>query len=147
MIRHGVLGIHVDDGLGGGDRVFETAIQELNSRFPFGSLKKRQYVFTGIEMTQESDYSIKLSQTKYVQDIEAISITRERRKEITSEVTEEERTRLRGLNGSIQFAAVHTRPDLSARVGRSQSQVNGATMEDLLEANRPDVTLCQDTQR
>ena len=136
VVRHGVLGIHVDDGLGGGDRVFDAAIQELHARFPFGSLKKRQFVFTGIEMIQESDYSIKLSQTRYVQDIEAISITKERRKELTSEVTEEEITRLRGLNGSIQFAAVHTRPDLSARVGRSQSRVNSATIEDLLEGNR-----------
>ena len=34
---HGILGIHVDDGLGGGDEVFAQAIDQLEKRFLFGS--------------------------------------------------------------------------------------------------------------
>lgn len=38
--------------------------------------------------------------------------------------------------GSLQYAAVQTRPDISAKVGILQSQIPKACVEDLLEANR-----------
>jgi hypothetical protein len=34
---HGLVGIHVDDGLGAGDQVFDEAIQKLETKYPFGS--------------------------------------------------------------------------------------------------------------
>jgi hypothetical protein len=40
------------------------------------------------------------------------------------------------LNGSLQYATVHTRPDLAAKVGQLQSKVPIATVETLLEANK-----------
>ena len=51
-------------------------------------------------------------------------------------VTEGERQNLRGLIGSLQYAATDTRPDLSARLSFLQSKINCATIKDLLEANR-----------
>ena len=32
---HGVLGIHVDDGIGGGDEKFRTVLKKLRKRFSF----------------------------------------------------------------------------------------------------------------
>ena len=43
---------------------------------------------------------------------------------------------LRGLIGSLQYASVHTRPDLSSRLSFLQSDINQATIQTLLEANR-----------
>ena len=37
---HGVLGIHVDDGLGGGDSYFRMVIQKLRDKYSFGSYDK-----------------------------------------------------------------------------------------------------------
>ena len=39
---HGIVGIHVDDGLGAGDKVFEAAMAKLahEQRYPFGSKKE-----------------------------------------------------------------------------------------------------------
>ena len=34
---HGVLGIHVDDGIGGGDRYFKDVIDKLRAKYSFGS--------------------------------------------------------------------------------------------------------------
>ena len=42
---HGVVGIHVDDGLGAGDQMFDTAIAKLEQKYPFGS-KRRQSLFS-----------------------------------------------------------------------------------------------------
>ena len=38
--------------------------------------------------------------------------------------------------GSLQYAAAHTRPDLSAKVGGIQSIVRKATVSDLIQANK-----------
>jgi len=62
----GILGVHVDDGIGGGSEVFKAKIQELEKTFAFVSHKISAFTFTGIEVTQHSDYSITLSQSSYV---------------------------------------------------------------------------------
>ena len=66
---HGVLGIHVDDGIGGGDTVFQAAINKLEARFPFGNKRQGNFTFTGINVSQQSNGDILLSQKEYIQDI------------------------------------------------------------------------------
>ena len=51
---HGALGIHVDDGIGGGDPVFQKAIQELERQFPFGSKLYKDFKFTGLRIRQKA---------------------------------------------------------------------------------------------
>lgn len=38
---HGALGVHVDDGICGGDETFNQAIDRLEQKFPFGSKRLR----------------------------------------------------------------------------------------------------------
>ena len=132
----GILGLHVDDGLCGGNQRFQEVIDKLEKKYPFGSKRMQQFVFTGIEMNQHGDKSISLSQANYVKNIDSIKITSERRKHEASMVTEEERQDLRALIGSLQYAAVHTRPDLSSRLSFLQSDVNRATVGTLISANQ-----------
>ena len=54
-----------------------------------------------------------ISQEQYVKEISPITISKERKLQQQQQpVTEEERQSLRGLIGSLQYAAVHTRLDL-----------------------------------
>ena len=69
----GILGIHVDDGLCCGSGYFETKLQELAKRFPFGSHKKRNFTFTGLRIEQQNDFSIHVHQTQYIEDIQSAS--------------------------------------------------------------------------
>ena len=133
---HGIVGIHVDDGLGAGDEVFEHAISQLETRYPFGSKKSKEFIFTGIHISQQWDGSIEMDQTQYIEDIPAIDIDRSRRQRPDEPVTAEEKQALRGLIGSIQYAATNTRPDLSAKLSLLQAKINCATIKDLSEANR-----------
>lgn len=135
-IVHGVLGIHVDDGLGGGDSVFEDTINRLEQKFPFGSRRRKDFTFTGIHIHQDENYNIQLDQSDYVSNIDPIKIDRSRRKSEDVEANESERQGLRGLIGSSQYAATNTRPDVSARLSLLQSRINSAKISDLLEANR-----------
>ena len=132
----GILGLHVDDGLCGGNQRFKETIDKLEKKYPFGSKRINQFVFTGIEMNQHSDKSISLSQSNYVKNIEPIKISLERRRQEESDVTESERQDLRALIGSLQYAAVHTRPDISSRLSFLQSDINRAKVGTLISANQ-----------
>ena len=132
----GILGIHVDDGIGGGSAVFEEKIRQLERKFPFGSHKISAFTFTGIEITQHHDYSITLNQSAYVRKIKPICIESNRKSHMEAQVTEDERLALRGLVGSLQYAAINTRPDLSSKLSFLQSAINHAKIETLMEANK-----------
>jgi transposase InsO family protein len=97
----GVVGIHVDDGIGGGDTYFNEQIQKLEKKFPFGSHKTSGFTFTGIDVQQHGDFSITLSQSKYVCKIPPIKIEVNRKTQPELPVTEEEKLALRGLIGSL----------------------------------------------
>ena len=57
------IGTHVDDGLCFGDSVFDAALTQLESRYPFGAKKESDFVFTGIHISQDAQYNIHLDQT------------------------------------------------------------------------------------
>ena len=132
----GVLGLHVDDGICGGTPYFTSVLDKLEQKYPFGTKKMKQFTFTGIEMQQLPDHSIHMSQSKYIRAINPIQIPAERKRSPNAEVTENERQDLRALIGSLQYASVHTRPDLSSRLSNLQSQINKSTVETLIQANQ-----------
>ena len=132
----GILGVHVDDGLCGGNDYFQRQIQKLEKKFPFGSRKSQNFVFTGIEMTQHNDHSITMSQENYVTKINPIHIQPQRKANLELAVTERERQDLRALIGSLQYASVNTRPDLASRLSFLQSAINQATVDTLIQGNR-----------
>lgn len=133
---HGVLGVHVDDGLCAGDQEFEKVLKLLEQKFPFGSKRHKNFVFTGIQVNQDDKGRIHLDQKEYVNRIDPIQIDRNRRKQENETVNDKEKQDLRGIIGSLQYAATNTRPDLSARLSLLQARINCATIRDLLEANR-----------
>lgn len=51
-------------------------------------------------------------------------------------VNENERQSLRALVGSLQYASVSTRPDISSRLGQLQGLINKAKISTLCEANK-----------
>ena len=135
-VPEGILGLHVDDGLCGGNSRFDKVIATLEAKYPFGSKKVQSFTFTGIEMFQHPNKSISLSQSSYVRAIDPIRISPDRRKQGDHSVSEEERQSLRALIGSLQYAAVHTRPDLSSRLSFLQSDINKATVDTLVQGNQ-----------
>ena len=132
----GLVGVHVDDGLCCGSKYFHQQLKKLEEKFPFGTHKTRNFTFTGLKIDQKEDYSIWINQQQYINDIAAISVSRERRLSPESPVTENERQSLRAVIGSLQYAAVNSRPDICSRLGALQSAINRASVGTLLEANK-----------
>ena len=133
---HGHIGIHVDDGLCCGNATFDKALIDLERKFPFGTKRERKFTFTGISIDQDDSGRIHLDQREYINNITPINVPRERRKGEDQKVTETERQELRGLIGSLQYAASNTRPDISSRLSHLQSKINCAVIKDLLDGNR-----------
>ena len=132
----GILGTHVDDGIGGGNQRFDKALEQLQKKLPFGNQEYKRFKFAGLTIEQRDDYSIKIGQEDYVHQIEAIDVAKIRRKETESPVSNHEQHQLRALCGSLQYAAVHSRPDIMAKVSFLQKRVCDAKIKDLLEANK-----------
>jgi hypothetical protein len=132
----GILGTHVDDGIGGGNKNFEIALEKLQKTLPFGSREHGKFKFTGLDIEQLPDFSIKVNQGKYVNKISPIDAPKIRRAEPESPITPQELHQLRGLCGSLQYAAVHSRPDIATRVAQIQKSIPKATVETLLEGHR-----------
>ena len=132
----GILGTHVDDGIGGGGPRFNKALENLQRKLPFGNREYRKFKFTGLTVEQREDFSIKVGQKDYVHQIEPIDVAKIRRKEPESPVTSQEQHQLRALCGSLQYAAVHSRPDMMAKVSFLQKSICKARVKDLMEANK-----------
>ena len=98
----GVIGMHVDDGLCGGDSDFEALLRKLESKYAFGSHKVGTFTYTGIEMSQKGDGSVIMSQSAYVRAVNPIKISPERKSQPDSPITDTERHQLRALIGSLQ---------------------------------------------
>eukprot|EP00435_Cladocopium_sp_Y103_P029008 s424_g7.t1 len=132
----GILGTHVDDGIGGGNENYEKALTALQKVLPFGQREFRRFRFTGLDIEQLPDHSIKISQEAYVHKIESIQIPKNRRSNKNEQATPQEVQDLRALCGSLQYAAVHSRPDLAAKIAFIQKNICKATVSTLLDANR-----------
>ena len=93
----GILGMHVDDGIGGRNQQFHDVINRLEQKYPFGSKKVNSFTFNGIDLTQKEDQSIILSQSTYVRKIKHIPVEPNRKTHPELDITEAERGLLRGL--------------------------------------------------
>ena len=128
--NHGMIGVHVDSHL-------MEKLRELSKKFPFGSQKARDFVFTGLHIFQTEAGEIHVDQSQYVKEIEPIRLSHERKKQLTEPITEQERQSLRAVIGSLLYAAVNTRPDLCSRLGKLQSRINNGTVFELLRTVLP----------
>ena len=136
ILVHGSIGVHVDDGIGGGDPKFLDSLNRIRKHFSFGSFEKGSFTFTGIRFKQWDDKSVEYDQIEYIERIQPLEIPRHRRTQLGSQITAEETTQLRSSVGALQYAAVHTRPDLAAKIGELQACIPKATVQDLLGANK-----------
>lgn len=133
----GILSLHVDDMvLGGSQKFHEVLVPQLKKKYPFKHWKTKQGMFLGRNLVQQEDYSIVCDQEEYSRNVQVIKMTKDRRKQKNSPVTENERTKLRGVIGAANWLMSSTRPDIAVQAGFLQQRISKATVNDLIEANR-----------
>ena len=114
----------------------KNTLNQLREKFSFGAFNKNEFDFCRVHYRQWDDGTIEMDQRPCLSRVEPLNVPENRRANPDDDLTDAEKQCLRGLCGSLQFAAVRTRPDLCAKVGPLQASIPKGKVKDLLERNR-----------
>ena len=132
----GVICIHVDDFIYGGNREFlAKVIDPLRQAFIIGSESTNAFKYLGLNLIQEEN-QILIDQNVYIETIKNIDINPDRKRYKNEPLTETELAEYRTLVGQLGWVAHQTRPDLSFDLCDLSSRFNCATINDIFQANK-----------
>ena len=132
----GVFQSHVDDFLWSGTNEFnELVIQPLCQKFKVGNQSETSFKYVGINIAQRDD-GIILDQLDYIQNIEPISLTRDRHLQKEDPCTNKEATMYRQLVGKLNWIANQSRPDIFFDVCQLSSLMKTPEVGNLMKANK-----------
>ena len=135
----GIISAHVDDFVFSGsdtDQEWQDLLQAIRTEFKWSDWETKAFTQCGVYIEQDADFSIFLSQEKYVDQLKYINIRAHRRKEKHAETDDYEKSQLRSLLGGISWHAQQVAPHFSAEVGLLLSEINRSTVETLNKANQ-----------
>ena len=134
----GLLCLHVDDMLGGGDSLSETyqhMEKEIKTMFNFRTWQQDEsFEYCGANMSRETNGTWVVSHEKYPQKIKPL--TMEKGRPTHSPMTPKEQSLLRGLLGSLQWPAVQSSPHLLASTSLLSGEMATGLAAPMVEANR-----------
>ena len=136
---HTICHIHEDDLLiagQDGDPLHEESLKRLRERFKWGQWEEKDFIQCGIHVVQNEDFSFSLSQERFIDDLEEISLTRDRQRMEEEKVSESERQQMRAVLGSMSWLCGQTSFLFSADVGFLLTTVPVATVKDLNTTNQ-----------
>ena len=134
----GRVGTHVDDFLLCGDLKDPEWIairEQLQNMYSWSPWKRGSFTFAGVKIMQLQDFSIKISQEHYCNDLRPVPIDRERERPKDDSLTPSELTQARGLLMKAQWRSVQTALQYQARIGIAASSLAKPTLAVLKEAN------------
>ena len=135
----GIVGSHVDDFLIAGNNEsdhWKACHEALMAAFRWTPLERESFKQCGVTITQNEDGSVTQDQDEYLSTMTEVELPKERAAQLTSPVTDQERTELRALLGGLQWLVGQSRVDGSIDVNLLQSCVATATVETVLAANK-----------
>jgi hypothetical protein len=133
----GVLGVHVDDVLGGGDELFDRVMNEVRREFDFGAWDVGNVRFKGRQLTQMPNGEIVVDMEHYKHgDLEQIEISKADRLKPERALNPKEHTQFRGGVGSLGWLIDHCCPQLSFDLAELRRRQAAPTIQDLLKLNK-----------
>lgn len=131
----GIMGVHVDDtALGGSGPKFERAVADLRSRFPYRKWRKAEGEFCGAYYTQNKETKeIAMSQKLFVDKLRPAAIPRHASPD--DDLSKAQIRVLRAINGSLNWLASQSRPDLAVQTSLSQQAFPKPKIRHLRDAN------------
>ena len=87
----GILITHVDDFCWGGTENFrDSIIRSLKKFFPIGTESEQSFTYLGLNITQKQNFNITLDQIQLIHEIKSVEIPRERLKNKSDPLNENE---------------------------------------------------------
>ena len=128
-----LLCTHVDDIIWANDPDCDWMIDKILSVFDVGKVEERNFRYCGCEISQSEDFTINVTCIDNTEKIEPIKYAPGRK--LTEPCSDQEKSQLLSVVGSLAWIARMCRPDLSYRVSRLQSRSKKALVRELKEAN------------
>ena len=143
----GIIALATDDMIHGGEAPHWEAMENRRSRYKMGKYAVGNGKFTGKEIVQNEDGSIRIHQAQYIREnVKEIPLERARRRQRYSRCTPAEITALRGQIGALAWVGKETRPDICGRVALLQQCFPEPMVKDILDANKVAKELIEDPQ-
>ena len=128
---------HVDDVLATWDDKYGKEVKAVLDKLVLALHMKREsppFRYCGRDYAFD-DEKITITQKGAALACQDIDLTKERKKQRASPVTEPERSLYRSLLGMLLWISQHTRPDLAVGVGQAATKTVAATVEDIVSLN------------
>ena len=87
----------------GTQNFYKTAIKKLKTRFKIGSESLEAFIYFGLNIKQNADFSIDVDQTNHINGINPIMLTNDRMKHTSSRLADKERSQLRQFIGQLNW--------------------------------------------
>ena len=110
---HGVLGVHVDDVIGGGDETFDRIMTAVRKEFDFGPWDVGNFRFKGRQISQMPNGEIVFDMKQCKHELEQIEVSKADKTKPERLLKTKEHTQFRGGVGSLGWFVDHCCPQLS----------------------------------
>ena len=110
---HGVLGVHVDDVIGGGNETFDRTMATVRKEFDFGAWDVGNFRFKGRQISQMPNGEIVFDMEQYKHELEQIEVSKADKTKPERLVNSKEHTQFRGGVGSLGWFVDHCCEKLS----------------------------------
>ena len=130
---HGVLGVHVDDVIGGGNETFDRIMTAVRKEFDFGACNFR---FKGRQISQMPNGEIVFDMEQYNHELEQIELSKADKTKPERLLNSKEHTQFRGGVGSLGWFVDHCCPQLSFQLADLRRKQSSPTVQDLVKLNK-----------
>ena len=132
----GHLVSHVDDFVyGGTEKWQEDVIENLKRKFSISAECHGTFKYLGLNIKQ-SDSGIDIDQSDYVERLQEIPITNERKLNVDEILTSNERSEMRAASGKMLWITNQTRPDMAYETCMASNLGKSPTVRKILETNK-----------
>ena len=132
---YGVLGVHVDDVIGGGDETFDRIMTAVRKEFDFGAWDVGNFRFKGRQISQMPNGEIVFDMKQYKHELEQIEVSKADKTKPRL-LNSKEHTRFRGCVGCLGWFVDHCCPQLSFQLAELRRKQSSPTIQDLLRLNK-----------
>ena len=138
-ILKAIVLFHIDDFLLAGklgEEAWERFKEVMRNRWKWSEWERDHLRMTGVDVAQLRDHSFVLDQKAYVDNIDPAEIKPERRKVSDAATTENEKSMLRGIWGSMQWPCTQTDAKRACSLSMLQSSLPAATVATIMKTNK-----------
>ena len=133
---HGVLGVHVDDVIGGGDETFDRIMTAVRKEFDFEAWDVGNFRFKGRHISQMPNGEIVFDMEQYKRELEQIEVSKADKTKPERILNSKDHTQFRGGVGSLGWFVDHCCPQFSFQLAELRRKQSSPTVQDLLRLNK-----------